>query len=400
MQASTTYNDDDQNMTLDDLITFIDTNANQIKNIRQIKKNAIIEKEDISDLDVGHEQKVTLKHYAILKEYNLVRCGTISYISGFDVELSLIHAIVIGLKSGFEEMQISYQEQYLHHIYKMIVSDIETKRFELVSLTGDGWSKTKMNEEFKNNFLTPAICQYIAEHFCINIFVFDINEPKITFFGRLPCKFTKKNICVTFNSETKHYELLLIDKKGFFTFDHGLASLLVSENVEVINFTIKKSTKIINSVKIFEVCSGDENDQYLTNYVDKLSEIYKKSIPENNTITKPLEISVKQAIESDYSDSDNGFEEEIISNCSEEESSVTSDVIKSSKQVKPKVQNKIEKNIDLSPESNNTNLNFSKMLLSDVKKLASEHKIALTKSGKAKKKQDLIDEIKKKLNNI
>jgi hypothetical protein len=272
-----------------ELIKFIESNKNEIKNIKFIDlNNSINNKEDekILFLEKANFQEIivinflpyNLSNIFLNKQYLHAGClKTIVYKDNKNYQVSFFTSIISCLKQSFLTSSSLDQKIFISHLIdRMSNESIGIKFSEFNYRNKYKWKRTYIQQEFSNNNFKPNIIKYTSDYFHINIFILDIEKDLLFFGGDEYIPFKKTIFLIKYPDNI--FEPLFANNIRTFTVENELIIYL------------RNNKNIIKMYDLFNKTLFDETFEDLTIYKPKKNIVkIKKERPEQAYDRKILE---------------------------------------------------------------------------------------------------------------
>jgi len=203
-------------ININDIIKYIDDNKKFINNRQD---NNIIENKFIQQNDDSLEleqmtfnkteniTKLTENLNAIFNSAELIRCGTISFVSvPFGVDISFIGSVLALSFDNYRELKENDQIEFVQVFIKKLSKDIKDN-YTAFGYDKLGWNIKEFTDNVKNFKLGKNVMRYIADYLTVNIFILDLENDSLIYVGDKIYTKYKKNLFVL-KLKDNHFEAI------------------------------------------------------------------------------------------------------------------------------------------------------------------------------------------------
>lgn len=177
--------ENDRKITTEGLIEYIKRNINKIYDIDAIDLNTVThvevnELKKLSFQDVRPVQYLPEIFNEIfdLNEMKYLHAGVLEKIPNYTANISLFSSVIVCVKQSFLSQSLSAQEKDIHTFIECLKNDSNKINYKKY-----GWEKNELYDCIQKGFIGSNIIKYLSDYLCINIFILNISEQKITFGG-------------------------------------------------------------------------------------------------------------------------------------------------------------------------------------------------------------------------
>jgi hypothetical protein len=231
----------------DDLISYIKTNKDVLKNVKYVDLNEIQEKEKPTFLEKTQFQNlVEIDYFSpnLTQIFKLNSSNNRKYLHAGCLrtintktktfQVSFFSSIISCLKPSFFSSPVSYQISFMNQFIERLKEESTGIKFnEFGYKKKYGWKVNDLKEYINDNQFGPNIYKYVSDYFHINIFILDL-EKDLLFFGGdeyIPFKY---NIFLLKYIDTT-YEPIFVGGQRTFTAESDIVKELIRNNPDNVN---------------------------------------------------------------------------------------------------------------------------------------------------------------------
>lgn len=231
----------------DDLISYIKTNKDVLKNVKYVDLNEIQEKEKPTFLEKTQFQNLVEIDYfppnltQIFKinssnNHKYLHAGCLRTINTKTktFQVSFFSSIMSCLKPSFFSSPVSYQISFMNQFIERLKEESTGIKFnEFGYKKKYGWKVNDLKEDINDNQFGPNIYKYVSDYFHINIFILDLEKDLLFFGGDEYIPFKYSIFLLKYSDMT--YEPIFVGGQRTFAAESDIVKELIRNNPDNVN---------------------------------------------------------------------------------------------------------------------------------------------------------------------
>jgi len=269
--------EDDEEVTIDDIIKFVTNNLSTISNIGYYDLNEPEKKkEELKELQFQDIKKIDEFPEHIGKVFGsvnikFIHTGVLKFlVAGNKANISFYSSIFTCLKPNFMVQMTAFQFDFLSKFLDIFLMESIKMYFNIFGFKKLGLMRDDLYNFIKNGIINQYVIRFVANYFHVNIFVLNLEDDRIEYFDEVFVPF-KKNIFLLKYSDN-NFEPMFTECTRFFNYSDTIIQFIIQNKNLIKQFDYGNDLKF--AVHLIEPNIEDKKTDIVTDDVkEKFSRV-------------------------------------------------------------------------------------------------------------------------------